>query len=154
MRKDIIVELRGDDRARLEAIVADRNQPQKHVWRAEIILATDDGLGTAAIMRRSGKSKTAVWRWQARFMEEGVAGLLRDKTRPARKAKLPPEKIAEVVALTQGPPPVETTHWASAAIAKAASISQSACASGEGTGCNRTGSVSSSSRLTRGSLRS
>ena len=32
------------DRARLEAIVADRNSPQKHVWRARIILATADGL--------------------------------------------------------------------------------------------------------------
>ena len=26
------------DRARLEAIVADRNSPQKHVWRARIVL--------------------------------------------------------------------------------------------------------------------
>ena len=126
MRKDIAVELRGDDREKLEAIVADRNRPQKHVWRADIILATADGLGTAAIMRRTKKSKTAVWRWQERFMTEGVAGLLRDKTRPARKARLPAGKIAEVVALTQGPPPGETTHWASAAMAKAASISQSA----------------------------
>jgi hypothetical protein len=32
-------------------------------------------------MRTAGVSKTAVWRWQARFMEEGVDGLLRDKTR-------------------------------------------------------------------------
>ena len=123
MRKDIVVELRGDDRTKLEAIMEDRNRPQKHVWRADIILATDDGLRTAAIMRRSGKSKTAVWRWQTCFMVQGVAGLLQDKTIPARKAKLPPEKIAEVVALTQGPPPGETTHWASAALAKAASIS-------------------------------
>jgi hypothetical protein len=46
--------------------------PQKHVWRARILLATADGLGTAAIMRTAGDSKTAVWRWQARLMEEGV----------------------------------------------------------------------------------
>src|SRR5512132_879388 len=55
--------------------------PQKHVWRAKIILATADGLGTAEIMRRSGKSKPSVWRWQERFMTDGVDGLLRDKTR-------------------------------------------------------------------------
>jgi predicted DNA-binding transcriptional regulator AlpA len=29
-------------------------------------------LRTAEIMRRSGKSKPVVWRWQARFMAEGV----------------------------------------------------------------------------------
>jgi transposase len=42
------------------------------VWRANIILATAEGCGTAEIMRRSGKSKPVVWRWQARFMAEGV----------------------------------------------------------------------------------
>ena len=63
-----------DDRRRLEAIVGDRSAPQKHVWRANIILATANGFGTAEIMRRSGKCKPVVWRWQARFMTEGVAG--------------------------------------------------------------------------------
>jgi hypothetical protein len=43
-------------------------------------LATADGLGTPAIMRTSSVSKTAVWRWQERFMAEGVEALLRDKT--------------------------------------------------------------------------
>ena len=81
MRAGIVVTVTRADRRRLEAIVADRGAPQKHVWRANIILATADGDGTAAIMRRSGKSKPVVWRWQARFMAEGVDGLLRDKTR-------------------------------------------------------------------------
>jgi hypothetical protein len=36
------------------------------VWRADIVLATADGLGAAAIMRRTGKSKPCVWRWQER----------------------------------------------------------------------------------------
>ena len=62
------------DRHLLEAIVLDRSAPQKHAWRANIILATADGCGTAEVMRRSGKSKPVVWRWQARFMAEGVEG--------------------------------------------------------------------------------
>ena len=69
------------DRHRLEAIVLDRSALQKHGWRANIILATADACGTAEIMRRSGKSKPVVWRWQARFMAEGGEGLTRDKTR-------------------------------------------------------------------------
>src|SRR5215470_4299290 len=85
MRAGIIVNVTPADRRRLEAIVADRSAPQKHVWRANIILATADGCGTAEIMRRSGKSKPVVWRWQARFMAEGVAGLTRDKTRKPGK---------------------------------------------------------------------
>ena len=59
MRPGIVVEVTAD-RDRLDAIVADRNSPQKH-WRAAIVLATAEGLGTAAIMRQTGKSKTAVW---------------------------------------------------------------------------------------------
>jgi hypothetical protein len=35
-------------------------------------------------MRETGKSKTCVWRWQERFMTDGVDGLVRDKTRPSR----------------------------------------------------------------------
>jgi hypothetical protein len=40
----------------LEAIVADRDSRQKHVWRVGIVLLTAPGLGTIAIMRRTGKS--------------------------------------------------------------------------------------------------
>ena len=62
MRPGIIVDVSTADRARLEAVVADRNSRQKHVWRARIVLLSGDGLGTVEIMRRTGKSKTAVWR--------------------------------------------------------------------------------------------
>src|SRR5271170_4908935 len=87
MRTGITVEVNAADRARLEAIVGDRNSPQKHVWRSRIILLlTSARLGTVEIMRRAGKSKTCVWRWQERFMQQGVSGLLRDKTRPSRLA--------------------------------------------------------------------
>jgi transposase len=126
MRTGINVEVTAADRARLEAVVADRNSPQKHVWRAEIVLLTADGRGTSEIMRRTGKAKTAVWRWQERFMQAGVDGLLRDKTRPPRIPPLAPEVAERVVALTLGDPPGETTHWTAAAMAKASGISASA----------------------------
>jgi len=73
---------------RVRDLVKDRNAPQKHVWRAEIVLLSAEGMGTNAIMREIGKSKTCVWRWQERFATEGVDGLLHDKTRPSRIAKL------------------------------------------------------------------
>ena len=86
MRKGIVVTVTAADRARLEAVVADRNSPQKHVWRARIILLTADSLGTNAIMRGSGRGKSVVWPWQERFMQEGVGGpsstLAKKPTRP------------------------------------------------------------------------
>ena len=125
MRKDIVVDVSAAGRARLEAIVADRNSAQKHVWRARIILLTVAGLGTVEIMRRTGKSKTCVWRWQERFMHEGIEGLRRDKTRPSRIPPLGPQVAERVIALTQEDPPGETTHWTAAMMAKAAGISVS-----------------------------
>jgi transposase len=79
MREGITIEVSAADRARLEAIVADRSRPQKHVWLAGIVLATAEGRGTTEVMRRTDKSKPSVWRWQERFMQEGLAGLLREK---------------------------------------------------------------------------
>ena len=126
MRNGITVTVSTKIRAQLGAIVADRNSPQKHVWRARIILLTADGGGTAEIMRGSGTSKTAVWRWQERFMTEGVAGLLRDKTRPPRIAPLGADVEARVVHATLScVPPGESTHWTAAAMAKAHGMSVS-----------------------------
>ncbi len=75
MRTGISITVSPSDRQRLEATIRDRTAPRKHVWRARIVLLTADGLGVSAIMRETGKSKTCVWRWQERFMEEGVDGL-------------------------------------------------------------------------------
>src|SRR5579859_2090479 len=125
MRKGISISVTREDRRRLNAIVADRNSPQKHVWRARIVLLTADGAGTVAIMRAVGKDKRAVWRWQERFMQEGVAGLTRDKTRPSRIPPLPAETVDRVVALTNHPPPHEATHWTAPAMAKTVAISPS-----------------------------
>ena len=125
MREGITVAVGAADRARLEAIVADRNSRQKHVWRARIVLLTADGLGTSEIMRQAGISKVTVWRWQERFMRAGVEGLLRDKTRPARIPSLPASVHEHTVALTLGDPPGEATHWTAAMMAQAAGISVS-----------------------------
>ncbi len=76
-------------------------------------------------MRRSGKSKTCVWRWQERFMQEGFDGLLRDKTRPSRILRLGQDVAEHVVALTLQEPPGEATHWIGAMMAKAAGVSVS-----------------------------
>ena len=122
MRAGIVVTVTPEDRSRLEAIVSDRNRAQKHVARARVLLATGEGLGTMEIIARSGLSKPAVWRWQARYMADGVEGLLRDKTRKPGKAPLPSETVARVVELTlseapgddprTGPPARWPSWWA------------------------------------------
>jgi len=46
------------------------------------VLLSADGVGTMAIQRQTGKGKPTIWRWQARFMAQGGAGLLHEATRP------------------------------------------------------------------------
>ena len=125
MRTGISIALKPAVGRRLKALVRDRNTPHKHVWRAEIVLLSADGVGTNEIMRRTGKSKTCVWRWQERFMQEGYDGLLRDKTRPSRIPPLGSNISQRVATLTQVDPPAEATHWTSAMMAKAVGISAS-----------------------------
>src|SRR6266851_6458895 len=111
MRTGVEVRLGSGDRERLEAIVGSGNSLQKHVWRARIVLLSAEGIGTMEIQRRTGKGKPTIWRWQARFMAEGVDGLLHEATRPAGKPPLKSEVIERVVEMTLAEPPGETTHW-------------------------------------------
>jgi transposase len=113
----------AEDRARLEAIVADRNRTQKHVARARIILGSADRLSVAEVARRAAVGRPAVWRWQRRFAEAGVEGLLRDASRKPGKAPLGDQTVHRVVALTCSEPPGEATHWTGRAMAKEVAIS-------------------------------
>jgi hypothetical protein len=66
MRPGIIIDVTAADRDRLEAIVADRNSPQKHVWRAAIVVTatgsarTRSCAGPARARQRSGTGRTAL----------------------------------------------------------------------------------------------
>ncbi len=67
MRTGISITVSTADRERLQAVVKDRNAAQK-------LLLSAAGIGANEIMRRTSRSKTCVWQWQERFMEEGVGG--------------------------------------------------------------------------------
>jgi hypothetical protein len=71
VRLDALNQPSPSDRDRPDRIIKDHNAAQKHAWRAEIVLPTGDGVGTNEIIRRTGTSKTCVWRWQECFMQEG-----------------------------------------------------------------------------------
>jgi transposase len=103
--------------------VADRNRPRKHVERARIVLASADRRSAQQVAQSIGVSRPTVWRWQQRFAERGVEGLLRDKTRKPDKSPIAAETTARVVALTCAAPPHQATHWTGRAMAKAMGIS-------------------------------
>ena len=94
--------------ADLQGVIEDRGRPVKHVQRAQIILRSAERLPVLEIAKRVGVSRPTVWRWQQRFAEEGIEGLLRDKTRPPG---IPPVPQARCMPWSSAPcanPPVQS----------------------------------------------
>jgi transposase len=124
MAQTACILLGASDRKRLEAIVADRNRQHKHIERARVILASaGPQRPVQQVAEEVGVSRPTVWRWQQRFAEAGVDGLLRDKTRKPGKPPIPAETVERVVALTCGAPANQTTHWTGRAMATAVGVS-------------------------------
>jgi hypothetical protein len=65
-------------RERLQAIVANRNRRQKRGERARIVLASADRGPVQRVAQSIGVRRPMVWRWQHRFAEAGVEGLLHE----------------------------------------------------------------------------
>jgi transposase len=103
MAQTVSLLLSAEDRAGLHGLIEDRRRPMKHVQRAQIVLLSAD--------RLPGISRPMVWRWQQRFAEEGLDGLLRDKTRPPGTPPVPQAKVHAVVERTLREPPGAVTHW-------------------------------------------
>lgn len=81
------------------------------------------GYGVAAIMREVGVSKTTVWRWQEYFVEAGVAGLVKGRSKPPGRKPLGRAIKLAVVAKTVKERPANATHWSVRTMADAMGIS-------------------------------
>src|SRR4030088_690955 len=122
MAQELCFVVSAEDRARLAAIIDDRNRPLKHVQRAQIVLFSADRLPVLPVARRAAVSRPAGGRVERRHAGAGVDGLLRDKTRPPGKEPVPTATVAKVLALTCGEPTGEATHWTGRAMAKAVGL--------------------------------
>ncbi len=125
MGKKVRIQLAPGDQDRLEALIANGNTPQKHVRRARIVRLAGDGVGTDEIQRRLGVSKPTIRRWRTRYVEAGVDGLCRDKTRPPGKAPLAADVVVRVIEKTKTETPPDATHWSLRTMAKAVGIAPS-----------------------------
>jgi transposase len=122
-KKQAEIVLRPKDRAELERIIADGNTPQKIAKRARIVLMTVDGDGVMAIMREVGASKTTVWRWQGYFVEAGVAGLVKGRSKPPGTKPIAADIKLKVIEKTVKERPANATHWSVRTMAKEMGIS-------------------------------
>src|SRR5215472_17570829 len=91
MAQQVCVVLSATEREQLAAIAADRNRPRKHIERVQIVLASADRQPAQQVAKRIGISRPTVWRWQQRFAESGIDGLLPDRTRNPAKPRIAAE---------------------------------------------------------------
>ncbi len=120
------IPLSETDKAELERLVRSRTTEQRVVERCRIVLASAAGQKSEEICASIGVSKPTVKTWLDRFEARGVPGLLQDLPRSGRPPEIAPEKIAEVVRVTQQPPPTGTgTHWSRRTLAPIAGVSPS-----------------------------
>jgi transposase len=117
------LDLTPDDRDRLQKLAKDGNTAQKLVRRARIVLLCADGLGTVAVARRLQTSQPTVRLWRERYRTRGVAGLLKDASRPPGKKPVPPETVQRVVEMTLHEKPPNGTHWSVRTMARATGLS-------------------------------
>lgn len=108
----------------LKKIVSGRNTAQKVVMRARIILLTNEGKSKTAISKILNISRPTIDLWLQRYTDQGVAGLLKDLTRPGRKPQIDAVKEKEIVDTTLHTKPNGATHWSTRTLAKEQGVSK------------------------------
>jgi transposase len=111
------------ERAQLERVARDGKTPQKWARRARIVLLLISRERPSAVAAELRVSRMTVRLWAARFVTQGVPGLLRDASRPGRRTRLSPDKVQAIVEATLTTRPPAATHWSSRPLAKAQGVS-------------------------------
>jgi transposase len=108
-------------RSELEAMVRRTKTPQREVKRAQIILARSNGMSQQQTAQLVDVNRPVVAKWEKRFREMGVAGLV-EARRSGRKPTIDPQIQSQIITEATTPPPGHT-QWSSRTMAKAKGVS-------------------------------
>lgn len=117
--------LTADDRTTLEQWTRRRTTAQALALRARIILRAATGQSNTVTARELRVTKATVGKWRARFVRDGLQGLL-DEPRPGVPRQITDAQVERVIALTLESTPRDATHWSTRSMARATDLSQSA----------------------------
>jgi transposase len=123
MRTSRRITVSDKDRIDLEQVIRNGNTPQKVALRARVVLLSADGTATGQIMSQLGTTTPTISRWRNRYETTGVAGLLKDRSRPGRKRRIGETKVREVVERTLREKPSPATHWSTRSLAPVVGLS-------------------------------
>jgi transposase len=125
MKVAVSVALSTEERDELEKLARGRKVAVRVVERARIILLAAEGKQNREIAEICGATRRTVGVWRRRFVEKGIAGILKDAPRAGRLRSIGEEVIREIVRKTTQETPVAGTHWSTRSLAKAMGLSPS-----------------------------
>lgn len=112
------IELRQEQRQKLEELINHGTAPARQIRHAHILLKTDTSQWgprwtDQQIQEAFGVGKSTIWRVRRRFAERGLEDALKRRPQPDRphKRKLDGEKEAHLIALTCGAKPEGEGRW-------------------------------------------
>ena len=114
----------SDETRQLERWSRGRSTTARLVLRSRIILAAAKGLENKRIARMLRTRQNTVSLWRSRFVDLGVAGMMRDAPRPGRKPKISQKKVDDIIERTLQTKPKGATHWSTRALAKEVGVSR------------------------------
>lgn len=119
--KPTVIELKPEQRINLEGWIRSATTEQRLVFRANIIMLADEGVGTNAIARDLGTRPATVTKWRMRFAQLGINGL-KDAPRPGQKRRYLPDDERRVLAMLDQPSPSGYAQWHGRLLADALSL--------------------------------
>ena len=119
------VVLSTEDREHLERLARGRKLSARVVERARIVLLAAEGKQNQEIAKVCRVTRRTVGVWRRRFVEKGIAGILKDAPRAGRRRSISDEVIREIVRITTQETPPARTHWSTRNLAKKMGLSPS-----------------------------
>ena len=107
----------------LEHLIRSGSTPQKLALRARILLGAAEGTSNHQLSEELNVSRPTILLWRQRYLDAGLAGVLKDAPRPGRKKMITPEEVDAIVHATLHTTPKDATHWSVRSMAKAQGVS-------------------------------
>lgn len=113
------------EQEQLMALTLRRKTAQALALRARIVLACAQGVDNKVVATRQRVTRQTVSKWRGRFAAHRLDGLL-DAPRPGAPRTIDDARVDAVIAKTLESVPDGATHWSTRAMAREASLSQTA----------------------------
>ncbi len=118
------LKLTDADRELLVRLTRRQTSANALAMRARIVLASAAGESNQEIAARLHVTPQTVGKWRARYVAQGMDGLL-DEPRPGAPRTISDEQVERVLTMTVETLPEDATHWSTRAMAQRSGLSQS-----------------------------